>query len=264
MTIADLRTGTPIFQPIHPLIDLHSHILPSVDDGARNDDQALDMLRAAEADGTQVIAATPHAHHVRADQITDGVARLRELAAEAGINIEIIPGHEARLAPDIADRYRQGDIIPLNHSGFQLIELHLFEEWPKELSEKSIARIQATGLIPVMAHPERYPAVQREPEWLGRLIERGILMQVNSHSLTGYHGPEAQKTAETLIERHLVHVIASDAHNAGRRPPVIRAALERAAIIAGPDYVHWMMSNAAAIIRGDRVSLRSPELVRES
>ena len=246
-----------------PLIDLHSHILPEVDDGARNDDQALEMLRAAEADGTSIIAATPHAHHVSASQITDGVDRLRNLVADAGINIEIIPGHEARLAPDIADRYRQGDIIPLNHTTHQLIELHLFEEWPKELSEKSIGRIQAAGLTPVMAHPERYPAVQRDTDWIDVLIERGILMQINSHSLTGYHGPEAQQTAETLIERHLGHIIASDAHNPGRRPPVIRAALERAAVIAGPEYVHWIMSNAAAIIRGDKISLRSPELVRE-
>jgi len=263
MTIADLRTGTPIFQPTQPIIDLHSHILPGVDDGARNDDQALEMLRAAEADGTSIIAATPHAHHVSATQITDGVDRLRTLVADAGINIEIIPGHEARLAPDIADRYRQNDIIPLNHTTYQLIELHLFEEWPKELSEKSIGRIQAAGLTPVMAHPERYPAVQREPEWINTLIERGILMQINSHSLTGYHGPEAQKTAETLIERQLVHIIASDAHNPGRRPPIIRAALERAAVIAGAEYVHWMMSNAAAVTRGDTISLRAPVLVRE-
>jgi protein-tyrosine phosphatase len=221
------------------------------------------MLRAAEADGTSIIAATPHAHHVSATLIATGVDRLRNLVANAGISIEIIPGHEARLAPDIADRYQQGDIIPLNRTTYQLIELHLFEEWPKELCEKSIGRIQAAGLTPVMAHPERYPAVQRDPDWINALIERGILMQVNSHSLTGYHGPDAQKTAETLIERQLVHVIASDAHNPGRRPPVIRAALERAAIIAGPEYVHWMMGNAAAIVRNETVCQRAPELVRE-
>ena len=258
-----MRTGIPIFQPEHRQIDLHSHILPGVDDGARNDDQALDMLRAAVADGTQIIAATPHAHHVRAHQITDGVARLRELAAGAGIEIEIIPGHEARLAPDIAERYQQHDIIPLNHTSYQLIELHLFEEWPKELSEKSIGRIQAVDLVPIMAHPERYGAVQNDIDWLDRLIDRGILLQINSHSLTGYHGPDAQATAERMIERRLVHIIASDAHNPGRRPPAIRNAIERAAIIAGPEYVHWMMGNAAAIVRGDRVSARVPELARE-
>lgn len=237
--------------------------MPAVDDGARNDNLALDMLRAAEADGISIIAATPHAHHVGAARIIEGVERLRELADAAGIQIEIIPGHEARLAPDIADRYRQGDIIPLNHTTYQLIELHLFEEWPKELSERSIGRIQAAGLIPVMAHPERYPVIQREPEWVEALIERGIMLQVNSHSLTGYHGPEAQKTAELLVSRRLVHVIASDAHNPGRRPPAIRAAIDRAAQIAGPEYAHWLMSNAAAIVRGDEVHRSMPELAGE-
>jgi protein-tyrosine phosphatase len=258
-----LRVGILIFDTEQPLIDLHSHVLPGVDDGARSDDLALDMLRAAEADGTSIIAATPHAHHVSASKIIDGVDHLRKLADAAGIEIEIIPGHEARLAPDIAERYRQGDIIPLNHTSYQLIELHLFEEWPKELSERSIGRIQEAGLIPIMAHPERYPAVQRDPDWIETLIQRGILMQLNSHSLTGYHGPEARETAELLIRRNLVHIIASDAHNPGRRPPVVRAALNRAAEIAGPEYVHWMMSNTAAIVRGDEVRLRAPELVTE-
>ncbi len=221
------------------------------------------MLRIAEADGIQIIAATPHAHHVPAVRITDGVACLRELAAEAGIAIEIIPGHEARLAPDIADRYRENDLIPLNHTSYQLIELHLFEEWPKELSEKSIGRIQAAGLTPVMAHPERYPAVQNDLDWLDHLIECGILLQINSHSLTGYHGPEAQATAEKMVERQLVHIIASDAHNPGRRPPAIRNAIERAAIIAGPDFANRLLANAAAIVRGEDVSLRAPELARE-
>ena len=221
------------------------------------------MLRIAEADGIQIIAATPHAHHVSAVRITEGVACLRELAAEAGIAIEIIPGHEARLAPDIADRYRENDIIPLNHTSYQLIELHLFEEWPKELSEKSIGRIQAAGLTPIMAHPERYPAVQNDLDWLDHLSERGILLQINSHSLTGYHGPDAQATAEKMIERQQAHVIASDAHNPGRRSPEIRNAIERAAIIAGPDYANWLLANAGAIVRGEDVRLRAPELARE-
>lgn len=260
---SSLRVGIPIFQSNEPLVDLHSHILPGVDDGARNDDQALEMLRAAEADGIDIIAATPHAHHVNAARILDGVARLRQLAAEAGLKIEIIPGHEARLAPDLADRYGRQDLIPLNHTSYQLVELHLFEEWPKDLVERSIGRIQAVGLIPLLAHPERYPVIQRDPGWVEVLIESGILMQINSHSLTGYHGADAQGTAELLIRRGLAHVIASDAHNPGRRPPAIRAALERAANIAGPEYARMLIANAASIVRGEDVRMHVPVLVEE-
>lgn len=221
------------------------------------------MLRAAVDDGIRVIAATPHAHHVPAWKITEGVPRLRALAADAGIDIEIIPGHEARLAPDIVDRYQRDDIIPLNRTTYQLVELHLFEEWPKDLCEKSIGRIQAAGLTPVLAHPERFTAVQNDLDWIVRLIDCGILLQVNSHSLTGYHGPDAQLAAERMVERGLVHVIASDAHNPLRRSPAIMSALERAAIIAGPEFANQLMANAAAIVRGEPVSPKMPELVEE-
>lgn len=235
-----------------PLVDLHSHILPGVDDGARNDIQALEMLRAAEADGINIIAATPHSHHIGGQAVLEVVNRLRETAAGAGISIDIVPGHEGRIAPDLAERYQRGDLIPLNCSRYQLIELH-FQEWPRDLVERSIARVQAAGLTPVLAHPERFTSVQNDLAWIERLRDLGILVQINSHSLTGYHGPEAQVTAESLVERCLVHVIASDAHNAGRRTPVIRTALERAAIIAGVDYADWMMANALAIVSNEPV-----------
>ncbi len=258
-----MRVGISISHPDQPLVDLHSHILPGVDDGARNDEQALDMLRHAEADGIEIIAATPHAHHVDATRILEGVERLKELAADAGLTIEIVPGHEARLAPDLIDRYGRQDLIPINFTSYQLVELHLFEEWPKDLVERSIGRIQAAGLTPLLAHPERYPVIQREPAWVELLIARGILMQINSHSLTGYHGNEALETAELLIQRRLAHVIASDSHSPGRRRPVIHAALERAAEIAGLDYARTLIANATSIVRGEDVPLFTPVLVKE-
>lgn len=221
------------------------------------------MLRIAEADGIEIIAATPHAHHVNAQRIRDGVERLKQVAAEAGLTIEIVPGHEARLAPDLVDRYGRQDLIPINHTSYQLVELHLFEEWPRDMVERSIGRIQAAGLTPLLAHPERYPVVQRDPDWLEVLIERGILMQVNSHSLTGYHGAEAKTTAEVLINRRLAHVIASDSHNPARRPPAISAALARAAELAGDDYAQQLIANAAAIVRGEGVQVEVAALVEE-
>lgn len=221
------------------------------------------MLRIAEADGIEIIAATPHAHHAHAERIRDGVERLRQVAAEAGLTIEIVPGHEARLAPDLADRYGRQDLIPINHTSYQLVELHLFEEWPRDMVERSIGRIQGAGLTPLLAHPERYPVVQRDPSWLEALIERGILMQVNSHSLTGYHGADAKATAEVIIRHGLAHVIASDAHNPARRPPAISAALQRAAELAGDDYAARLIANAAAIVRGEDVQVNVPAMAEE-
>ncbi len=215
------------------------------------------MLRVAVADGIQTIAATPHSHHVGGAYTSKAVDQLRRLADGDGLEIEIVPGHEARIAPDLADRHLRGDLLTLNGSRYQLTELH-FQDWPQELAEKSISRIQAIGLIPLLAHPERFFSVQEDSGWIGRLIERGMLVQINAHSLTGYHGKGALAAAELLVRRKQVHIIASDAHNPGRRPPAIREALERAATLAGTEYARWLIENAQAIISDEDVSAQPP------
>ncbi len=258
VSLTDKHRGRyPIFGSSTPLIDLHTHILPDVDDGARNETQALEMLRIAMADGIQTIVATPHSHHVPGEYTRHAVDALRQLANKHDLGIEILAGHEARIAPDLAERYQRGDLLTINGSRYQLTELH-FQDWPQPLAEQSIGRIQAAGLVPLLAHPERFLSVQEDPDWIGRLIERGMFIQINAHSLTGYHGEHALECAELLIRRRQVHVIASDAHNPGRRPPAIREALERAASLAGADYARWLIENAHAIIENREIDPMPP------
>lgn len=215
------------------------------------------MLQIAIADGIQTIAATPHSHHAPGAYTRKAVDRLRRLAEANELDIEIVPGHEARIAPDLADRHQRDDLLTLNGSRYQLTELH-FQDWPQELAERSISRIQAIGLVPLLAHPERFFSVQEDPDWVGRLIEQGMLVQINAHSLTGYHGEAALAAAELLVRRRQVHIIASDAHNPGRRPPAIREALERVATLAGAEYAGWLIENAGAIINDEIVSPQPP------
>lgn len=211
------------------------------------------MLKIAIADGIRVIVATPHSHHAGGIYTRKATDRLRRLADKHQLEIEILAGHEARIAPDLAERHQRGDLLTLNGSRYQLTELH-FQDWPQPLVEQSIGRIQAIGLVPLLAHPERFFSVQEDPDWIGRLIERGMCIQINAHSLTGYHGEAAQEAAEQLVRRKQVHVIASDAHNPGRRSPAIREALDRAATLAGPDYAKWLIDNAHAIIRDEAIT----------
>lgn len=235
------------------MVDLHTHILPDVDDGARDEAEALAMLAAASNDGVTTIVATPHSHHVDAAAVLAGVSRLNSAAGDAGIAIDIVPGHEARISAELANRHRDGSLLTLNGTRWLLLECYLFDDWPLHLIERSVDRLLTAGLRPLLAHAERYPFVQRDPGSLRPLIERGVPIQINAGSLLRRDTDVERITAERLLRTRKAHVIASDAHNARYRPPVLSAAYDRAAEIAGDDYVGWMRSIPWRIVRNEDV-----------
>lgn len=240
-------------------VDLHSHVLPQVDDGARDPEESLEMLRVAASDGTRVIAATPHASRCGLEEIIAAVDRLNALAAAEGINITVVTGSEVRLNADVPERYRAGQLATLNGTAYLLVELPLRGEWPPYV-DQAIYDLQIAGALPILAHAERYPAVQQEPLILTGLIARGVLIQINANSLEGAFGRTARDTAELLIQAHLTHLIASDSHRPDSRPPRIRTAIERAAVLADPEYAGWMVDIAAAVIKGIPIRLPDPDL----
>jgi len=240
------------------LVDLHSHVLPGVDDGARNVDEALRMLRVAEEDGITTIAATPHADSVTPQQILHGVAQLNREAADAGLRIRVVPGSEVRIAADLPARAADGRLVTLADTPYLLLELSLWGDWPPFLLE-AVYACQVAGLWPILAHAERYPAVQRDPGRVLPLVERGVLVQVNADSLFGRNGRSARWAAEELIRTHAAHLIASDAHRPDSRPPRVREALERAGAIAGEAYATWMAQAAADVLRGAPITPPQPE-----
>lgn len=237
------------------MIDLHTHVLPGVDDGARDEAEALAMLAAAASDGITVALATPHAHHVHADTVLAGVERLNAAARDAGIDITILPGHEARIAVELVKRHRDGALLTLNGTNWLLLECYLFDDWPMHLIERSVDRLLAAGLRPLLAHAERYPFVQRDSTALRTLIERGIPVQINAGSLFLRSTDIERITAERLLRTQTAHIIASDAHNARYRPPTLSAAYLRAAEIAGDEYASWMRVVAQRVINGENVEV---------
>ena len=233
------------------LVDIHTHVLPKVDDGAKDDQAALEMLKVAESDGIGTVVATPHAHHANPEQIVDDVARLNELALSADINIEILAGSEVRIGADLVERFEAGKLVTINSTRHMLLELSLAHEWRIEVVEKVIDKLQNAGLHPIMAHPERYPFIIIEPRIIERFIARGVPMQINALSLTGYHSQASQRTAYTLLDSGYVHLVASDAHSARWRPPQIRKGLEEISDRLGAAYVAGLVANAEAAIRGN-------------
>jgi protein-tyrosine phosphatase len=210
------------------LIDLHSHVLPGIDDGAADLDEALEICRAAAADGIGTLAGTPHVRDdsVRAPETME--AALAELRAAAGGLIRLVPGAEVDL--EELDR----PVEELRRFGLGGNPAYLLVEtpwvgWPLDLADR-LFRLRVAGLTPVLAHPERNPEVQERPELLAPLVAGGALMQLTAASLEGREGQRRRACAFALLERGYAHLIASDAH-----APRIRAVGMAAAVRAVGD-----------------------------
>lgn len=243
-----------------PLVDLHCHLIPGVDDGAHDDAEALRMMRVAEEDGVRTIAATPHAHRCPADRVVPKVEHLNRLARENGIAIEVVPGIEVRYDRALFTRFEAGEFLTLNGTRWLLLELYLSGSWPASFMQ-TVAELHDAGIWPVLAHAERYDDVQRDPTILLDVIAAGVPIQINADSLAGKAERGARPAAEFLVSNRMVHVIASDGHNSRWRPPRLRPALERVAELAGEEYAHTVAANSAAIVAGEPLNLPEPQVV---
>lgn len=203
------------------IADIHSHILPVVDDGVDDSNTSVEMLRIAESGGTAHIIATPHyipgSMEIVYSTVDMKCRELQELARAAGLTINIYPGAEIFISPEIPELIEKGIIHTMNGSSYILIELPM-DILPIYTNEVLFS-LQLKGLTPIIAHPERNAEIRRDPGLLDSLISRGILAQANSGSITGLYGREARQAALKLIRMGLIQFIGSDAHSMGRNSP---------------------------------------------
>jgi protein-tyrosine phosphatase len=245
------------------VIDLHSHIIPGVDDGAATIDDALAMARVARDDGIVVVVATPHrSPWTYWEERADAERRLEELRAACrreGIELRLLLGSEAYIAPDLVEQVEKGLALTINGGRYLLIEWP-YEQYPA-YSERVLFELQVHGVVPIIAHAERYRVVRRDPSYLATLIERGVLVQVTASSLLGELGPEIRRTTEILVASHLAHLIASDSHGVDRRPPVLSVARDRAAALVGEAAARAMVSDTPRrVIEDQPIELPAPKL----
>ncbi|MBA2383503.1 MAG: protein tyrosine phosphatase, partial [Actinobacteria bacterium] len=182
------------------MIDLHSHVLPGIDDGAATFAESLAIARAAVEDGVAELAATPH---VRADYPTSAatmlelVARLRARIASEGVPLLIHTGGEISL--DSLDRLTRDELRSFGLGGSRYLLLEFpYAGWPLDAHER-LFRLQLDGFVPVIAHPERSVEVKAAPERVAPFVELGALVQVTAASLDGRFGPATQRTAHALV-----------------------------------------------------------------
>lgn len=215
------------------MYDLHAHILPGVDDGPKEWDEALGMLRAAERDGIKGIAATPHfvpgLYDNTREKVETLVGELRRRAV--GMRIEIYPGSELAVSVETLAGIGEGRLSTINKGRYVLIELPV--SFAARTAYDFIFRLTSGGLVPILAHPERNPKITSDMDVLHEMVRMGALGQVTAGSLTGLFGLDVKKAASRMIEKRLVHVIASDAHSEDHRPPSLSAAVRAAAKISG-------------------------------
>jgi protein-tyrosine phosphatase len=240
------------------VIDLHSHILPGVDDGPTTIEESLEIARRAAADGVRIIAATPH---VRDDYPTSAetmerlVAEVRRAVQEAEIPVDVRPGGE--IAIDWLDRLSEDDIGRFGLGGsprYLLVEFP-YSGWPLSLHEW-IFRLVTREITPVIAHPERNADVQRDPSELRPLVDAGALVQVTAASLDGRVGRSAKTAAVELIDRGLAHLLASDAHTPDLREAGLAGAVEA---VGDPDLARWLTVEVPMAIITDATVPRRPE-----
>jgi protein-tyrosine phosphatase len=205
------------------LIDLHSHVLPGLDDGAEDLDEALAICRDAFADGIYVLAATPHVRHDYPTTPDEMEAALAVVQAAVGDTLRLVPGGEL----DLAELDRPHDELLrfalAGNPAYLLVETPYFG-WPLDIGDR-LFRLRAAGVTPVLAHPERNGEVQHRPELLEPLVASGVLVQLTAGAVDGSLGRSSRTTAFELLERGLAHLIASDGH----APPIRQIGMSAAA-----------------------------------
>ncbi len=235
------------------MIDLHSHILPGIDDGAETLDIALDMARIAVADGTTVLACTPHiqegVYDNSADTILPAIAALQAELDANGISLQLVAGADAHISPALPQRLKAGEIPTLGGGKYFLFEPP-HHVCPPHVPDLVKLLFQA-GYIPVLTHPERLTWIERDYDLITQLDDMGVAIQVTAASLTGRFGSNASKWALRLLDEGRIDIIASDAHSPKHRPPGLSKAYD-------------LIANRVGVAAADRLTKINPQVILDS
>lgn len=242
------------------MIDIHNHIIYGVDDGARDIDESLKMVELYQKVGFDQIIATSHydssRYKVDAGEIKEKVEILNEECSNRGLDFKIYPGHEIQVELDMIKKLKSGELLTLNSSKYVLCELS-FVNKPTFLNDL-FYNLQLEGYIPIIAHAERYPYVEDHIEWLENFIKAGALVQINYASIKSH-----ADTARELLERNMVHIIGTDAHQSEWRNPDISAYKDKILkIIPGEKFDNLSTINPQKVIDDEYISSDFDKIIR--
>jgi protein-tyrosine phosphatase len=238
-------------------VDIHCHLLPGIDDGAKSWDESLAMARMAVADGIETVVVTPHQlggfSQNHGDAIRERTEELSRRLAENEIPLTVLPGADVRIEAGMIGLVRQGEVLSLaDHRRHILLEL------PHEIYvplDRLLSELKAAGMVGILSHPERNAGIMANPALVGPLVDAGCLMQITAGSLLGTFGPHSQSVAERLASDGLVHFVSTDAHGLKSRRPQLAGAHRRMAELVGPMLAdQCCCTNPAAVAAGKPVA----------
>jgi protein-tyrosine phosphatase len=238
------------------MIDLHCHILPGLDDGAKTLDEALEMVRIAESEGIKTIVATPHlfrGNFATRDfvSIEEKRRELSEALKENNISVEVLAGAEVHISHNLIDEIRKsrGNLV-LNGSSY------MFVEFPSEHIYSGVKNLffdlMSEGIIPIIAHPERNSVFIQNPGILYDLISMGALAQANSGSFSGLYGDKSAEFVLRLLEWNLIHFVASDGHSPHSIPPRLSEAVKKAEALVGKERASALVNDNPRAVLEDK------------
>ncbi|MFQ5636988.1 MAG: tyrosine-protein phosphatase [bacterium] len=241
------------------MIDIHSHVLPEIDDGPKSWQETMDMVYQAQEDGIEEIAIT---HHIlsnlayeREDEIITKFHELQERIRAAGLNIQIHLGAEIYAQADMQLSHTISTYN--NNKKYFLVEFPM-QGIPRFVGERFFDLI-LDGMVPIIAHPERNMSVIRDPERAYEFVQRGALLQMNAGSIVGRHGSQSRQTAKVLLNSDLIHFVGSDAHNTRSRPMKLRSAMNAVAEGWGEQRAKALFrKNPVKAIRGEKITPPDP------
>lgn len=238
------------------LADIHSHVIPGIDDGARDMDISMKMLRIARDNGIEHIILTPHykpMHHNAGKEkqrmLTD---KLREKMEGEGIEIRLYNGNELYYHSEALSELENGKVFTLADSSYVLVEFSPMDEF--DYIRNGLYQLLSGGYRPIVAHVERYRKLLSNMEAVGDIIEMGCYVQVNAGSIMGEAGYQIKSFTRRLLKSRLVHFVATDAHNVDNRGPFLKDCAKYISRKCGNDYMQTLLCvNPAKIIANEYI-----------
>lgn len=208
-------------EKIDGYVDIHCHIVPHIDDGARSSTQALRMIDIAYKNGIRAMIATPHyevgKYDNNIDEIQKQFSKIKDLALKKFRDFKLYLGNEIFYSYGVVNNLEEGKIFTLADSKYVLVEFSPNDKY-KYISE-SLYELVNNGYIPVLAHAERYEEVMEDIDNVERLVDAGVYIQINAHTIAGKYGHGIRRRVMKMIKNDLVHFIGTDTHSDGHRSP---------------------------------------------
>lgn len=249
------------------MIDVHTHIIPNIDDGSKSVEETFNLIKEAANAGFNKIISTSHYmedyYESEVKERKAWIDALNQKIQEQNINVKLYLGNEIYLSSNIIKLLEEEKASTLNNTSYVLFEMPLNSK-PLELYDTLFEMLRCK-LVPILAHPERYSFVQKDPELIYDLIEKGVLMQCNFGSFIGYYGTKAEIIAKQLLLKNMVHFLGSDVHKQESIYPKIPKILSEIKKIVGEDKLHELTEiNPELVLNNKKIEVDDPKHLKFS